>query len=43
MFFADLAELMENMPPGPPEMDRMAAIYEKYGLRVVRPPPSSEH
>ena len=42
MFFADLAELMANMPPGPPDMSRMAAVYEKYGLRVVGPPPSSE-
>ena len=30
------------MPPGPPEMSRLAAVYEKYGLRVVGPPPSSE-
>ena len=42
MFFADLAELMASMPPGPPDMSRMAAVYEKYGLRVVGPPPSSE-
>ena len=42
-FFADLAELMESMPLGPPDMSRMAAVYEKYGLRVVGPPPSNEH
>ena len=30
------------MPLGPPEMSRMAEVYEKYGLRVVGPPPSSE-
>jgi quercetin dioxygenase-like cupin family protein len=42
-FFADLAELMASMPPGPPDMSRMAAVYEKYGLQVVGPPPSSEH
>jgi hypothetical protein len=41
-FFADLAELMAGMPPGPPDMSRMAAVYEQYGLRVVGPPPSSE-
>jgi hypothetical protein len=43
LFFADLAELLAGMPPGPPDMGRMAAVYEKYGLRVVGPPPSSEH
>ncbi len=41
-FFADLAELMSTMPPGPPDTSRMAELYEKYGLRVVGPPPSSE-
>lgn len=41
-FFADLAELMADMPPGPPDMGRMGAVYEKYGLRVVGPPPRSE-
>ena len=40
-FFADLAELMASMPPGPPDMSRMAAVYEKYGLRVEGPPPAS--
>ncbi|HEX5912546.1 MAG TPA: cupin domain-containing protein [Rubrobacter sp.] len=40
-FFADLAELLAGMPPGPPDMSRMAAVYEKYGLRVVGPPPSA--
>jgi quercetin dioxygenase-like cupin family protein len=38
-FFADLAELMASMPPGPPDMGRMAEIYAKYGLQVVGPPP----
>jgi hypothetical protein len=42
MFFADLAELMASMPPGPPDMSRMAGVYEKYGLQVVGRPPSSE-
>ena len=41
-FFADLAELMAQMPPGPPDMSRMAEFYESYGLQVVGPPPSSE-
>ena len=40
-FFADLAELMASMPPGPPDMTRLAAVYENYGLRVVGPPPGS--
>jgi quercetin dioxygenase-like cupin family protein len=40
-FFADLAELMAEMPSGPPDMSRIGAIYEKYGLQVVGPPPSS--
>ena len=40
-FFADLAELMASMPPGPPDMARMSAIYEKYGLQVVGPPPAA--
>jgi quercetin dioxygenase-like cupin family protein len=39
-FFADLAELMASMPPGPPDMSRMAEVYEKYGLQVVGPPPT---
>ncbi len=42
MFFADLAELMASMPPGESDMSRMAAVYEKYGLQVVGPPPSSD-
>jgi hypothetical protein len=42
MFFADLAELMASMPPGPRDMSRTAAVYEKCGLRVVGPPPSSD-
>jgi quercetin dioxygenase-like cupin family protein len=41
-FFADLAELMKTMPPGPPDMGRMSEFYEKYGLRVVGPPPGSK-
>ena len=41
-FFADLAELMASMPPGPPDMSRMAAVYEKYGLQVVGPPPTAD-
>ncbi len=42
-FFADLAELMASMPPGPSDMSRVAEVYEKYGLRVVGPPPSSQN
>lgn len=34
-FFADLAGLMAEMPPGPPDMSRIGAFYEKYGLQVV--------
>jgi quercetin dioxygenase-like cupin family protein len=41
-FFADLAELMAQMPPGPPDMSRMAEFYGSYGLEVVGPPPGSE-
>ncbi len=41
-FFADLAGLMAEMPPGPPDMGKIAAFYERYGLRVVGPPPGSE-
>ncbi len=41
-FFADLAGLMETMPPGPPDMSRIGEFYGKYGLRVVGPPPSSK-
>jgi hypothetical protein len=41
-FFADLAGLMDEMPPGPPDMGKIAAVYERYGLRVVGPPPGSE-
>ena len=40
-FFADLAELMSQMPPGPPDMSRIGAIYGKYGLQVVGPPPGT--
>jgi uncharacterized cupin superfamily protein len=42
-FFADLAELMATMPPGPPDMSRLGAVYEKYGLQVVGPPSSRDH
>jgi mannose-6-phosphate isomerase-like protein (cupin superfamily) len=41
-FFADLAGIMAGMPPGPPDIGKIAAFYERYGLRVVGPPPSSE-
>ena len=41
-FFAELAELMADMPPGPPDMGRLGAFYGKYGLEVVGPPPSGE-
>ena len=41
-FFTDLAGLMESVPPGPPDMNRIAEFYGKYGLRVVGPPPSSD-
>lgn len=37
-FFAELAELMASTPPGPPDINRLAAVYENYGLRVVGPP-----
>ena len=29
-FFADLAELMSQMPPGPPDKSRIGAIYGTY-------------
>ena len=41
-FFADLAELMASMPPGPPDMSRLGEVYGKYGLEVVAPLPGSE-
>ncbi len=41
-FFADLTGLMDEMPPGPPDMGKIAAFYERYGLQVVGPPPGSE-
>ena len=41
-FFAGLAGLMDEMPAGPPDMGKIAAFYETYGLRVVGPPPGSE-
>ena len=41
-FFAELGELMAQMPPGPPDMGRLETFYGKYGLEVVGPPPSSE-
>jgi quercetin dioxygenase-like cupin family protein len=40
-FFAELAELMATMPPGPPDMTRVSALYERFGLQVVGPPPNS--
>ena len=40
-FFADLAELMSLMPPGPPDMSRIGPLYGKYGLEVVGPPPGA--
>jgi quercetin dioxygenase-like cupin family protein len=40
-FFAGLAELMTTMPPGPPDMGKLAAFNETYGLQVVGPPPNS--
>jgi quercetin dioxygenase-like cupin family protein len=42
-FFADLAELIAQMPPGPPEMSRIGSLYGKYGLEVVGPPPAGGH
>ena len=42
-FFADLAELLATMPPGPPDMSQIGTIYEKFGLRVVGPPPNAGH
>ena len=39
-FFAGLAELMAQMPPGPPDMGKLGEFYGKYGLQVVCPPPS---
>ena len=41
-FFVELAELMATMPPGPPDMSAIGALYERFGLRVVGPPPSSD-
>lgn len=41
-FFADLAGLMSQVLPGPPDMSKIAAFYEKYGLQVVGPPPNIE-
>ena len=40
-FFAGLADLMATMPAGPPDMARMAAFNEQFGLRVVGPPPAA--
>lgn len=42
-FFADFADLMSELPPGPPDMSRIGALYGKYGLEVVGPPPSTAH
>lgn len=41
-FFAEIAELMASMPSGAPDMRRIAALYEAYGLQVVGPPPHVE-
>ena len=40
-FFAELAELIATMPPGPPDMSQIGALYERFGLRVVGPPPNA--
>ena len=40
-FFAALAELMAEMPPGPPDMSQIGALYERFGLQVVGPPPNA--
>ena len=40
-FFAELAELMASMPPGPPDMSQIGALYGRFGLEVVGPPPNS--
>jgi quercetin dioxygenase-like cupin family protein len=40
-FFAELAEVLAQMPPGPPDMSRIGSIYGKYGLEVIGPPPAS--
>jgi hypothetical protein len=41
-FFGEFAELIAEMPPGPPDMSRVGTLYGKYGLDVVGPPPSVE-
>ena len=41
-FFAELAGLMATMPPGPPDMSRVGALYERFGLEVVGPPPNTQ-
>ena len=41
-FFVELAELMATMPPGPPDPSAIGALYERFGLRVVGPPPSDD-
>jgi quercetin dioxygenase-like cupin family protein len=43
MFFADLAELMAKPSAGSPDISQMAALYQKYGLQVVGPPPYTGH
>ena len=40
-FFADFSALLGDMPPGPPDMSRIGALYGKYGLEVVGPPPGA--
>ena len=41
-FFGELAELIATMPPGPPDPSALGALYERFGLRVVGPPPSDD-
>ncbi len=41
-FFAALAELMATMPPGPPDPSAIGALYGRFGLEVVGPPPGAE-
>jgi hypothetical protein len=32
---------MAAMPPGPPDMGQIGALYERFGLQVVGPPPNA--
>ena len=38
-FFTELAGLMATMPPGPPDMSQVGALYARFGLEIVGPPP----